>query len=468
MYKKILLLSVMVVQSAWAVNGPTGGPYPPPSGGGGGSTTNGTLTGDVSKSDGSSSAIFTQQATNKIDAEIAAIVSVSNTLWVAPWGRAGVRGQQYSPYSNVLSVSLAMQDGDTIIFVGTNYIGTSTIGFRTGTLKGSPGSLLVQTNPMNPGTAQFFVTNNMVIDGLNFVDTVLTNSQTVFDTWSVGATNVSFANCNITGARPFYHHSSTAGVSWSFKDCTINAISPITTEVNDANYTVIDRCWIISTNGAPNGAPVNANLSTAISRGVFLARNPGRIDISNSKITYSDIGSTNPAYAFGTDIGANATAYLARTISPNSLRIVNVVADGATCTNPLSKDFLISTNNAYLLNNVTRLDGAVPTSYNPSNYLSPFNYFSVAIPASNINAASGSLIPVAVTIGASPFNFTNNTASAIECQFSGSVAYGITKYGASIYGSLAGDAYFTLPVSGYCTITYTIAPTLFTNSLSLK
>lgn len=82
--------------------------------------------------------------------------------------------------------------------------------------------------------------------------------------------------------------------------------------------------------------------------------------------------------------------------------------------------------------------------------------------------AAGSLIPVAVTLGASTFLFTNTTASTIECQFSGSVAYSITKYGSVIYGSLAGDAYFTLPVNGYCGITYSVAPTLFTNSLSLR
>lgn len=73
-------------------------------------------------------------------------------------------------------------------------------------------------------------------------------------------------------------------------------------------------------------------------------------------------------------------------------------------------------------------------------------------------------LPVTVTVGASPFSFTNNNSTAIECYTSGSVAYSVAKNGAAVFGSLAGDGYMTLQPASYLTITYSVAPTLSTNA----
>lgn len=72
--------------------------------------------------------------------------------------------------------------------------------------------------------------------------------------------------------------------------------------------------------------------------------------------------------------------------------------------------------------------------------------------------------PVAVTVGASPFTFTCANSVATECYFSGATAYSITKNGAAVFGSLAGDCYFVLQTNSSCVITYTVAPTMFTNA----
>lgn len=85
------------------------------------------------------------------------------------------------------------------------------------------------------------------------------------------------------------------------------------------------------------------------------------------------------------------------------------------------------------------------------------------ISGKNISAIY-STTPVAVTVGASPFTFTNKTPVRINCYFSGTVAYSISLNGAAVYGSLAGDAYFILPPTNSCVITYSVAPTLFTNA----
>lgn len=84
--------------------------------------------------------------------------------------------------------------------------------------------------------------------------------------------------------------------------------------------------------------------------------------------------------------------------------------------------------------------------------------------ASNGIATYANNIPVAATVGASPYNFTNTSPVAMECYFSGGVAYSVSKLGAAVYGSLVGNDYFVLQPSDYCTVTYTVAPTFFTNS----
>ncbi len=72
--------------------------------------------------------------------------------------------------------------------------------------------------------------------------------------------------------------------------------------------------------------------------------------------------------------------------------------------------------------------------------------------------------PASVTVGASPFTFTSVNPTALECYITGSVAYSVAKNGVSIYGSLAGDAYVLLQTNSSLTITYTVAPTMTTNS----
>ena len=86
------------------------------------------------------------------------------------------------------------------------------------------------------------------------------------------------------------------------------------------------------------------------------------------------------------------------------------------------------------------------------------------ITTSNGIASCAPHTPVAVTVGASPFSYTNTTPVAQECYFSGGTAYSITKMGAAVYGSLIGNSYFVLQPTNYCVLTYTVAPTVFTNA----
>lgn len=112
-----------------------------------------------------------------------------------------------------------------------------------------------------------------------------------------------------------------------------------------------------------------------------------------------------------------------------------------------------------------------PTSYLTSNggvISTTLDINAGTITATNFTGNSYSSLaphtPVAVTVGASPFSFTNNNAGALECYFSGGTAFSVSKNGAAVYGSLIGDSYFVLQPTNKCVITYTVAPTFFTNA----
>jgi len=73
-------------------------------------------------------------------------------------------------------------------------------------------------------------------------------------------------------------------------------------------------------------------------------------------------------------------------------------------------------------------------------------------------------IPGAVTLTGSVFTFSNATPNYLECYLSGSVAYSVSKNGATVFQSLASDGYMLLQPTNKIAITYTVAPTLLTNA----
>ena len=79
-------------------------------------------------------------------------------------------------------------------------------------------------------------------------------------------------------------------------------------------------------------------------------------------------------------------------------------------------------------------------------------------------ASSAVHTPVAVTVGGSPFSFTNTTPIALECYFDGGTAYSVSKNGVAIYSSMVGDKSFVLQKNSIAIITYTIAPAFYTNA----
>lgn len=83
----------------------------------------------------------------------------------------------------------------------------------------------------------------------------------------------------------------------------------------------------------------------------------------------------------------------------------------------------------------------------------------------NLNFNTNPHIPSAVTLTGSVFAFSNATPNVLECYFSGGTAYSITKNASAVFGSVIGDGYLLLQPTNKVAVTYTIAPTMFTNSL---
>ena len=80
-------------------------------------------------------------------------------------------------------------------------------------------------------------------------------------------------------------------------------------------------------------------------------------------------------------------------------------------------------------------------------------------------SGTNSHIPVAVTVGASPFSFTNTTPYTLECYFTDAATYSVAKNGTTVFSSLASDGYFLFGPTNILTITYSsTTPTFYTNA----
>lgn len=104
------------------------------------------------------------------------------------------------------------------------------------------------------------------------------------------------------------------------------------------------------------------------------------------------------------------------------------------------------------------------TAYTPTNPVAA-QYITGKVPNAALNFNANPHIPTTVTLTGSVFTFSNATPNVLECYFSGSVAYAVSKNGVAVFGSLASDGYFLLQPTNKCAIAYTVAPTFLTNSM---
>lgn len=204
----------------------------------------------------------------------------------------------------------------------------------------------------------------------------------------------------------------------------------------------------VLTNGFPGPLIIsNANISAMI----WLSSTDATFQVANGVLTNNIIVNTNGLVTIGAtnQFGTGGVTISNRVVDVGSSSISKFVMG----------DVNISRNGA------STLQIGSTTANNASGALVCQAITGSLIKGTGFSSVNtGFHIPVAVSVGASPFSFTNNTTSALECYFSGATAFSVSKNGTGVYGSLAGDSYFVLQPTNNCTITYTVAPTFNTNT----
>lgn len=263
------------------------------------------------------------------------------------------------------------------------------------------------------------------------------NSNTVAIFSQTGATNATATNQFAGGIAANSLNISNA----------INAASAIFTGTVQAN--------LFSGSGASLTSLPGANVTGTIS----LANIPGGV------LTNNQVGAVNLA-------------------TNNTLTVSNLVAGGnVTATVNVNGAFLVGSTsaqsgNAMLISSGNTVQGAilrgVASAAVQLGIAAGGSFLGGALNGNGqyatnfvgISTQAGVHTPSSVTVGTSPFSYTNLTPSAQECYFSGGVsAYAIAKNGVGVYASLVGNDYLILQPTNYCTITWSVnAPTMYTNS----
>ena len=193
-------------------------------------------------------------------------------------------------------------------------------------------------------------------------------------------------------------------------------------------------------------------------------------------LTVTNEGGANGGFMFQYQQNGNI-AYAARVLSDGTIEV------GTTGLNYKGGGFYVAgtdnieeagpklvVDNGLYINNgsfnmLSGLSSAPPinTTY-PNEYLRMTNSSGVTemIPVLGTNVPNR--IPGAVTLGASPFNFTNTLNWPLQLDISGATAFSVAVNGVTVFNSLTGDYSRVLMQTNIVTITYTVAPLFSTNS----
>lgn len=205
----------------------------------------------------------------------------------------------------------------------------------------------------------------------------------------------------------------------------------------------------------------------------LIIKNGRGFGITNANVTIKDLTLNTSASAVPI---VNDCIYIEGVQSNNYLELDNCTLIPAAGVNAID-----ATNTQQVVMNDCHINGTISTNIAVSlvgtNWFGNVRIFG-ALTVSNLTVLNNLIvngtisqnfnanphIPVAVTLGASPFLFANTTPNPLEVYFSGSVAYSVSKNNVGVFGSLASDGYLILQPTNACTITYTVAPTVFTNA----
>ena len=311
-------------------------------------------------------------------------------------------------------------------------------------LKGASGQELIFTP--NDGTFGLYDTNS-----INKLTTGLGNGNTNIElasglTWfNVNANGTYTGNGSFTGLKAFGDNNATNAMNFSAAGLQLtNAIG--TNTLFGGNITASGT--VTASNFTGNAGGLTGLSLAALPSGV-VTNGGGNMPLVGLN------GATN--FSVGGVVVSNGNLYLGSSSQSwvsTTLKAGTLTVSSTINTPSLSGAFSTASFTIGYAGGITPLITILSTNVN----------FSGSLTATNGYASCAPHTPVALTVGASPFSYTNNTPVAQECYFSGATAYAVTKMGASVYASMTGNSYFVLQPTNYCVLTYTVAPTVFTNA----
>ena len=119
--------------------------------------------------------------------------------------------------------------------------------------------------------------------------------------------------------------------------------------------------------------------------------------------------------------------------------------------NPINIDGRVTNGSAVLMKSTLNVSGATSVA---------------SLISTNGISTYGNKIPNAVSVGASPFTFSNSVGVNLECNFvaGGTASFSITKNGVPVKNNLTADWQGVLQSTNIFVLTYTVAPTFLTNN----
>jgi hypothetical protein len=289
-----------------------------------------------------------------------------------------------------------------------------------------------------------------------------TNSAT--GEWGYEDTNgVRLVSNSVSGVWVWYGATNVIGGVGATTNYSINAQTGVITAIGSG---LTGLNYVASTNGVAYGTTIY-NPATNIWTVLTVATN---YVVSDGTNLYHVDASTNGVFTneIMTIKSGNVTWPLNNTntgtlnVNGNIIGAINNGANNSILYGGTSKGLNVGGSGVYPRNSGDAMGifGTGVWNFNANSLIA-----SNTVTATNGFASYATHIPNAVSVGASPYSFTNTISVALECYFSDAAAYTLAKNGTTVLSGLTGDDYFVMQPGSYFTLTYSsTTPTVNTNA----
>ena len=239
---------------------------------------------------------------------------------------------------------------------------------------------------------------------------------------------------------------------WSFvwdMECDHNFFNGVLCEGGEG--LVMDGCWVGSVllgNGVEITAAYAGEVTLSSTRiygnaqhGVLIRNGPRSVIISSCYIGYNSTSSLYTYHGITCSAGASEFVISNNIIGELISAVGNTQGYGVFITAGASDNFVIT-------GNVFKNNGSGPISDGATGVNKRIGY----------NAGTGFGLPTAITVGASPFTYTNNTGAPVTVTISSGTVSSVTLNGYQV--AAATNTGVSVPQNSSLVVTYTVLPTM--------